>query len=76
MTTDERSRTLDAIRQHSDHLTELARRYDRLRWMAEKDASDAFLQLAETAGKMTRDQLAQLGTLLDIMWQVGSKEAI
>lgn len=31
----ERERRRDAIRETSDRLTELARRYDRLRWMAE-----------------------------------------
>lgn len=46
----ERDRRLDVIRKTSDTLTELARRYDRLRWMAEQDASDAFMALAEAAG--------------------------
>lgn len=64
----ERERRLDTIRETSDRLTELARRYDRLRWMAEQDCSESFLRLAEAAGVMTESSLAQLSTLLDILF--------
>ena len=64
----DRERRLDTIRETSDRLTELARRYDRLRWMAEKDCSESFLRLAEAAGVMTESSLAQLSTLLDILF--------
>jgi hypothetical protein len=68
MTNDDRKRLLDSIRDTSDQLTEVARRFDRLRWMAEKDASGAFLNLADTAGKMTLASLSQMGTLLEILF--------
>jgi hypothetical protein len=73
MSDDERKRKLDEIREISDRLTELARRFDRLRWMAEKDASTAFLRLAEAAGQMTEASLAQLATLLDLLFQAQMK---
>ena len=73
MTTDERARALDRIRKDSDQITEIARMFDRLRWMAEKDASDAFVDLALTAGKMTRASLRQTGTLLELMFTAGQK---
>lgn len=66
----ERGRRLDAIRAYSDQLTELARRYNRLRWMAEAtEATDAFIGLAEAAGKMSVASLEQLGALLEILWK-------
>ena len=65
----DRERNLDTIRHTSDRLTELARRFDNLRWMAEKDASDAFINLAMAAGKMTEASLEQLATLLDLMYR-------
>lgn len=68
MTPDERKRMIDTISETSDRLTELARRFDRLRWMAEKDASDAFVHLACAAGQMTEASLEQLSTLLDLMF--------
>ncbi|NJL44550.1 MAG: hypothetical protein HC945_04550 [Nitrosarchaeum sp.] len=65
----DREYRLDAIRQSSDRLTELARRYDRLRWMAEQThSSDAFVNLACAAGELTTSQLESLGTLLEIMF--------
>lgn len=65
----ERQRQLDAIRQTSDKLTELARRYDRLRWMAERPVtSNAFINLATAAGEMTLASLDQCSTLLEIMF--------
>ena len=67
LTPDDRKRTLDRIVRHADHLTEVARRYDRLRYMAEKDCSDAFLMLADCAGDMACAQLDQLATMLEIM---------
>ena len=51
-----------------------ARGYDQLRWKAEADASDAFLVLAESAGKMTEASLDQLATLLEIMWGINEKK--
>lgn len=66
---DEQKKQLDSIRETSDHLTELARRFDRLRWMAENDASGAFLNLADAAGQMTTASLAQLATLMDLMYR-------
>jgi hypothetical protein len=74
---DERKQTLDEIRRISDRLTTLSRRYDNLRWMAENDASGAFLNLAMAAGKMTEASLEQLATLLDLMYRanlVGEKK--
>lgn len=68
MTDDDRKRLLDSIVATSDRLTEIARSFDRLRWMAEKDASGAFLQLADAAGKMTDASLSQLSALLDILY--------
>lgn len=68
MTSDERKRLLESIRETSDRLTELGRRFDRLRWMAEKDSSEAFLRLADAAGKMTESSLSQLATLLDLLF--------
>lgn len=67
--TDERKRQLDSIRATSDRLTEIARRFDNLRWMAENDASGAFINLADAAGKMTEASLEQLATLLDLMYR-------
>lgn len=65
----DRNRRLDQIGQYADQLTELARRYDRLRWMAEKDdSSDAFVALAEQAGSMTTASLQGLANLLEILW--------
>lgn len=70
----ERERRLDKIREYSDKLIELGRRYDQLRWMAEKeDATDAFLCLAEAAGQMTVSSLCQLGNLLEILWTAREK---
>lgn len=68
MNPDERKRMFEEICATSDRLTELARRFDRLRWMAEKDTSDAFIDLAHAAGKMTEASLEQLSTLLDLMF--------
>lgn len=68
MSSDDRKRLLDSIRKTSDRITEVARRFDRLRWMAEKDASDAFLNLADAAGKMTDASLEQTATLLEILF--------
>jgi hypothetical protein len=74
MATSNRERQLDVIRQTSDRLTELARRYDRLRWMAEKPiASDAFINLATAAGEMTTASLEQCSTLLEIMFNTQQK---
>lgn len=65
----DRERRIDAIRETSDRLTELARRYDRLRWMAEKDcATDAFINLAEAAGSITESSLKGTATILDILF--------
>ena len=66
-----RKHRLEQIAKHADKLTELSKAYDRLRWMAEEDASDAFLDLTEAAGQMTVDNLRQLGSLLEILWQSG-----
>lgn len=69
-----RNHRLDAIRKYSDHLTEISRAYDRLRWMAEqKSSSDAFVVLAESAGAMTIDSLQQLSSLLDILWRAENR---
>jgi len=65
---DERKQRLDAIRKYSDILTELARAYDRLRWMAEQEGhTDAFLALAEAAGSLTLDGMRQTATVLGIL---------
>lgn len=65
----ERERRIDSIRATSDRLTELARRYDRLRWMAEKEvATDAFINLAEAAGKMTESSLEGTANILHILF--------
>lgn len=65
----DREKRLDTIRATSDRLTELARRYDRLRWMAEKDnATDAFINLAEAAGKITESSLEGTANILDILF--------
>ncbi len=69
----ERERYVDAIRKSSDKLTELARRYDRLRWMAEQDCSGEFLALAEASGRLTDASLAQLATLLEILYDAERK---
>lgn len=69
----QRKRTLDSIRDTADQLTEVSRRLDRLMWMAEKDSSDAFLNLADTAGKMTLSSLSQTATLLEILFNTGVK---
>lgn len=68
MTDDDRKQLLESIVKTSDRLTEIARSFDRLRWMADKDASDCFLQLADAAGKMTEASLEQLSALLDILF--------
>lgn len=68
-----RERRLDNIRATADKLLGVARKYDELRWKAEQDGSDAFLALAEQAGKMTEASLDQLATLLELMWQVKDK---
>lgn len=73
MTEDDRKRMIDSIAGTSDRLTELARRFDRLRWMSDKDASGAFLQLADAAGKMTESSLGQLSMLLDILFSTQLK---
>ncbi len=64
----EREARLDRIREASDKLAELARRFDRLKFIAEEDSSDCFLVLVEAAGQMTLSSLDQLGTLLEIMF--------
>lgn len=70
-----RERRLDAIRRYSDQLTELGRRYDRLRWMAEREeCSDAFLTLAEAVGKLSIASLQQLGALLEILRTAHDRE--
>ena len=66
---DQRKQQLNSIRESSDRITELARRFDRLRWMAENDASGAFINLACAAGNMTEASLQQLATLLDLMYR-------
>ena len=71
----ERERALDEIRKSADRLTELARMYDRLRWMAEKDCSDAFISLALSAGKMTESALSQTATLLEILFEIDQKNS-
>jgi len=64
----DRQQRLDAIRKYSDKLTDLARAYDRLRWMAEQPGrTDAFMTLAEAAGALTIDGLAQTATVLEIL---------
>lgn len=73
MSDDERKRIIDSIRETSDRLSEVARRYDRLRWMAENDASGAFIRLADAAGQMTESSLAQLATLLDLLFTAQMK---
>lgn len=75
---DERQKILDDVRQHSDRLTELARAYDRLKYLAERTdpnpASDAFLQIAAAAGEMTEASLQQLATLLELLRRAGAIE--
>lgn len=72
----ERERRVDSIRKSSDRLTEMARRYDRLRWMAEqKHSSEAFVNLACAAGELASSQLESLGTLLEIMFNACKDEA-
>lgn len=72
MNADERKREIDRIRAISDQITELGRHYDRMRWMAEQPhSSDAYVQLAKTAGELTLDSLAQLATLMEIMFKIG-----
>jgi ABC-type nitrate/sulfonate/bicarbonate transport system substrate-binding protein len=57
----------------SDRLTNLARAFDRMRWAAEKpEASDAFVNVVDAAGKMTEASLQQLATLLEIVTQSGA----
>lgn len=73
MNDDERKRILESICETNDRLTELARRYDRLRWMADKDSSGAFLRLADAAGQMAESSLSQLATLLDLLFQAQMK---
>lgn len=73
MDSDARERRLDSIRRTADRITDIARAYDRLRYVAEKDASGAFLDLAEAAGKMTESSLDSLATLLELMWRVDSR---
>lgn len=76
MKVDDRKRRVEAIRKHADQLHEIARRYERLRWMAEEEkTSTAFLELAEAAGDMTVSSMQQLGTLLAILWRSGKKES-
>ncbi len=70
----DRERRLDKIREHADRLHEVARRYDNLRWMAEKDASDAFLALAEAAGALTVDSLSQTATMLEILMSANKEK--
>lgn len=67
-TEDERKRRLDNIRKQADQISELARRFDRLKYMAEQDPTDSFLVLVESAGAMTLTSLSQLGTLLELLY--------
>ena len=70
----DRNKQLDSIRKTADKLTELARRFDRLRWMAEQPhRSDAFINLACVAGEMTEASLDQTATLLEILWNAETK---
>jgi len=70
----EREKRLDSIRKTADQLTEIARAYDRLRFMAERETtSDAFIALAEQAGKMTISNMDQLATLLEILYGMNDK---
>lgn len=75
MSDDDRKKLIESICRTSDHLAEVARRYDRLRWMAEKDCSGAFLALASTAGKMIEGNLAQVGDLLEMLYFAQTKES-
>lgn len=74
LTPDERARKLDAIRQSSDKLTELARHFDRMKFQAEKGSSDAFINLVDAAGRMTTSSLGQLATLLELVSGCGDHE--
>jgi hypothetical protein len=67
----ERERRLDAIRKHSEILTEVSERYSRLKYIAEQDSTDTFILLAEAAGNLTVGNLKATGDLLDILWRVG-----
>lgn len=64
----DRERRLDEIRKTSDKLTEVARAFERIRWMAEQPhRSEAFVDFACTAGRLVEDQLQSAATLLEIL---------
>lgn len=71
MTTDERKQALEDIAKVADQLDEVARRFKRLRNLAnELNPSEPFVVLVHTAGLMARDRLHELGTLLEILQRV------
>ena len=72
--TDLRKRQIESINKTSDRITELAHRFDNLRWMAEQPhRSDAFVNLACAAGELIEASLEQLATLLEILFNAGTK---
>lgn len=71
---DKRDQRLDQIRKTADRLEELAKSYQRLRWLAEQEnASDVFIALAETCGMMTTCSLRQLGATMEMLWSAQEK---
>lgn len=79
----ERERRLDNIRKYAEQIDRVSKGYQSLLFMAEREkwsiggkepCSDAFLCLAEAAGKMTLSSMDQLATLLEILWKVGGRD--
>lgn len=72
----DRQRRLDEIRAIAERLENIAKHYGKLRWMAEQPtATDAFLDLAEAAGRLTVDSLDRTAALLDILAQANLNSA-
>lgn len=73
MRTEDQSRKLEQVQRASDILHTVADRYARLRWLAENDASGAFIDLAAAAGELTVANLAKLSTLLELLERSASR---
>jgi hypothetical protein len=71
---DERKRQLDSIRETARRLELVSRQFNSLRWKAENDASCAFIDLANSAGKMIVGSLEQTGALLEILFHLDTEK--
>lgn len=68
MTPDERKHAIERIRKTEDRLEKIYKGFSRIRWMAEQeDRSEAFLNVAVAAGKLTENGLEEVANFMDIL---------